>query len=63
MLECRGTTAPLDSGLKLSKNEDSEFLYEDMKTLYQELIDSLMFVTLRTRPDILFAIRVQNIQI
>lgn len=44
MRECRGAATPLEPGLKLSKDVESDSLNEDRKSLYREIIGSLMFV-------------------
>ncbi|XP_046143262.1 secreted RxLR effector protein 161-like [Osmia bicornis bicornis] len=56
MQECRGAATPLEPGLKLSKIMPSDQLDEKRKTAYRELIGSLMYIALRSRPDILFAV-------
>lgn len=59
MTECRETSTPLDPGIRLSK-EDAPKTEEEKKLMvnipYRELIGSLMFLALYTRPDILFAV-------
>ncbi|KAK2574807.1 hypothetical protein KPH14_012940, partial [Odynerus spinipes] len=55
MKECRSAATPLEPGLKLSKDMQVDYLSEERRTVYRELIGSLMYVALRTRPDILFA--------
>ena len=62
MENCKPLTTPVEVGLKLTKGtEDSEYVD---KTHYQSAIGSVLYLLMRTRPDITFAAnlaaRVQN---
>lgn len=54
MTECRPVTTPMDTGMKLKKNESSS--EEDMKLPYRELIGALTYLSTTTRPDIAFTV-------
>lgn len=55
--ECRTTKTPVELGIKLSKLESpsNESEKEEMKDVpYRQIIGSLMYIALATRPDILY---------
>jgi len=59
MDDCRISKTPMDQGVKLSKCDcpHSDVERDQMEGIpYQQLIGSLMYVALATRPDILFAV-------
>lgn len=59
MDDCKTSKIPIDPGLKLSKcnSPHSDIEKDEMKDIpYKQLIGSLMYVALATRPDILFAV-------
>ena len=54
MENCKPLMTPIEVGLKLTKRtEDSEYIN---KTHYQSAIGSLLYLSMRTRPDITFAV-------
>ena len=54
MENCKPLATPVDPGLKLTKGtEDSEYVDE---THYQSVVGSLLYLSMRTRPDITFAV-------
>ena len=54
MEHCKPVTTPADAGLKLTKGtEDSEYVEEKH---YQSVVGSLLYLSMRTRPDIAFAV-------
>jgi len=53
MSDCKPVATPMDKD-KLPEREDEEEAYD--KTLYQELIGSLGWIAISSRPDISFAI-------
>ncbi|XP_046145611.1 secreted RxLR effector protein 161-like [Osmia bicornis bicornis] len=59
MTECRGAATPLDPGTKVSKRDSpkSEEARKRMSRVpYRNLIGSLMYLALHTRPDLIYAI-------
>jgi len=59
MFECRKAETPLDPGVKLHKG-DSQAAINDKQNVsqvqYREVVGSLMYLALHTRPDILYAV-------
>lgn len=54
MENCKPVATPADPGLKLTKGtEDSEYVKEKH---YQSMVGSLLYLSMRTRPDIAFAV-------
>lgn len=51
MFECKAVATPMEPGLQLSKNPNSVF-----SVPYQELVGSLMYLSVMTRPDISYAV-------
>jgi hypothetical protein len=49
-------STPMDSHVKLAKTPDSES-YPDVKQVYQNMVGSLMYAAISTRPDISFTIQ------
>jgi hypothetical protein len=49
-------TTPMDSHVKLTKTPDSEN-YPEIKRVYQNMVGSLMYAAISTRPDISFAVQ------
>ena len=59
MGDCKTSKIPIDSGVQLSKCDSpySDVEKDEMEGVpYKQLIGSLMYVALATRPDILFAV-------
>ena len=55
MKKCKPLYTPVDVGSKLTKGtEDSEYID---KTHYQSMVGSLLYLSMRARPDITFAVR------
>lgn len=52
MSDCNGQATPMEQGLKLMRNENDE----KADVPYRELIDSIMFLMLASRPDLCFSI-------
>lgn len=53
MQDCKGSSTPMEANLKLTKCENKENL---TKSPYRELIGSLLYLSLGSRPDICFAV-------
>lgn len=53
MYDCNGVSTPMEQNLKLLKNDDDKMVTENP---YRELIGSVMYLMLATRPDICFSI-------
>ena len=54
MENCKPLSTPVDVGSKLTKGtEDGEYID---KTHYQSMVGSLLYLPMRTRPDITFAV-------
>jgi len=59
MNECKSAKTPIEPGLKLSKCDSysNESEIEEMKNVpYRQLVGSLMYIALATRPDIMYAV-------
>ena len=52
MSECKPVATPIDTSLKLRKNENQT--EEDAKLSYRELVGALTYLSTTTRPDIAF---------
>lgn len=55
MLDCTPAFTPLAAGIKLEANPDETPDYQ-LRTKYQQVVGSLMYAMLGTRPDICFAV-------
>ena len=53
LLDANSTKTPLPAGIHLEKSEEPVTL--DTKTYYQQIIGTLIYATIGTRPDITFA--------
>ena len=53
LLDANSTNTPLPSGIHLEKSE--ELVALDTKTYYQQIIGTLIYTEMGTRPDITFA--------
>lgn len=60
MSECRPVGTPMEPGVKLSVEEDTKTGREDFQVPYRELIGSLMYLSVGTRPDIAHAVSSLN---
>lgn len=54
MEDCKGVSTPMEPGLKLNRNEKDKF--QGSQLPYKNLIGTLMYLAVATRPDITFAI-------
>ena len=53
VLDANSTNTPLPAGIHLEKSKEPVAL--DTKTYYQQIIGTLIYATIGTRPDIAFA--------
>jgi hypothetical protein len=56
MQNCKSVATPLEVGIKLEKNDPLETKNLPLNLPYQNLIGSLMYLSVATRPDISFAV-------
>jgi len=56
MQECNGVHTPMEPGRRLVAAQDSDKLIDQRE--YQSLVGSLMYIAVRTRPDLAFALSV-----
>ena len=56
MADCNPVYTPIDIHIKLSKLSDNKS-YPEIKSIYQNIIGSLMYAAITTRPDISFAVQ------
>jgi len=54
MTSCNPVTLPLDPNSKLRKFQDGDNIAD--ATLYQQIIGSLMYLVIGTRPDLAFTV-------
>jgi hypothetical protein len=56
MSDCKPKPTPMTPGLHLSKEDCLEIPDKEKTRVYQQLIGSLMYISCRTRPDIVYAV-------
>jgi hypothetical protein len=56
MTDCKPVHTPMDTHTKLSCLPENES-YPEIKAVYQNIVGSLMYAAITTRPDISFAIQ------
>ncbi|KAF5374058.1 hypothetical protein D9757_010721 [Collybiopsis confluens] len=56
MTDCKPVATPMDTHIKLSRLPENES-HPDIKAVYQNIIGSLMYAAITTRPDISFAVQ------
>ena len=56
MTDCKGISTPLDSNVKLTKEDPDGDAQKGEESLYRSMIGSLMYAMVATRPDIAVAI-------